>query len=150
MSMLMGARGAGSLLGPVLGGWWAGESHSRLRTGILVGFVIAAAGYVFLGASTSLAIAICAVAAAHAGSSTNWVFSSTLLQIYTEDRFRGRVFSADFGICMLGISASSYLAGVALDWGVSPRAFAIAIGLVMLVPAAAWAVALHRTGRRCS
>jgi predicted MFS family arabinose efflux permease len=148
MSMLMGARGAGSLLGPVLGGWWAGESHSRLRTGILIGFVIAAAGYVFLGASTSLAIAICAVAAAHAGSSTNWVFSSTLLQIYTEDRFRGRVFSADFGICMLGISASSYLAGVALDLGVSPRAFAIAIGLVMLVPAAAWAVALHRTTPR--
>jgi predicted MFS family arabinose efflux permease len=148
MSMLMGARGAGSLLGPVLGGWWAGESHSRLRTGILIGFVIAAAGYVFLGASTSLAIAICAVAAAHAGSSTNWVFSSTLLQIYTEDRFRGRVFSADFGICMLGISASSYLAGVAIDFGVPPRAFAAAIGLVMLVPAAAWAVALHRTRRR--
>ena len=72
--------------------------------------------------------------AAHAGSSTNWVFSSTLLQIYTEDRFRGRVFSADFGICMLAISASSYLAGVALDLGVPPRAFAVAIGLVMLDP----------------
>ena len=85
--------------------------------------------------------------AAHAGSSTNWVFSSTLLQIYTEDRFRGRVFSADFGICMLGISASSYLAGVAIDFGVSPRAFAVAIGLVMLVPAAAWAIALRRTRR---
>ncbi len=52
---------------------------------------------------------------AHAGSSTNWVFSTTLLQIYTEDRFRGRVFAAEFGLCMLSISASSYLAGVALD-----------------------------------
>jgi len=148
MSMLMGARGAGSLLGPLIGGRWAGESHSRLRTGILAGFVIAAAGYVCLGASTSLAIAICAVVAAHAGSSTNWVFSSTLLQIYTEDRFRGRVFSADLGICMLVMSASSYLAGVAIDFGVPPRAFAVAIGLVMLVPAAAWAIALHRTRRR--
>ena len=148
MSMLMGARGAGSLLGPLIGARWAGESHSRLRTGILAGFVIAAAGYVCLGASTSLAIAICAVVAAHAGSSTNWVFSSTLLQIYTEDRFRGRVFSADFGICMLAISASSYLAGAAIDFGVPPRAFAVAIGLVMLVPAAAWAIALHRTRRR--
>jgi predicted MFS family arabinose efflux permease len=148
MSMLMGARGAGSLLGPLIGGRWAGESHSRLRTGILAGFVIAAAGYVCLGASTSLAIAICAVVAAHAGSSTNWVFSSTLLQIYTEDRFRGRVFSADVGICMLAISASSYLAGAAIDFGVPPRAFAVAIGLVMLVPAAAWAIALHRTRRR--
>ena len=147
MSMLMGARGVGALLGPLIGGRWAGESHSRLRTGILVGFLIAAAGYVCLGTSTSLAIAICAVVAAHAGSSTNWVFSSTLLQIYTEDRFRGRVFSADFGICMLGISASSYLAGVAIDLGVPPRAFAVAIGLVMLIPAAAWAVALHRTRR---
>ena len=147
MSMLMGARGAGSLLGPLIGGLWARESHSRLRTGILIGFLIAAAGYVTLGASTSLAIAICAVVAAHAGTSTNWVFSSTLLQIYTEDRFRGRVFSADFGICMLAISASSYLAGVAIDLGVPPRAFAVAIGLLMLIPAGAWAIALRRT--RC-
>ncbi len=145
MSLLMGARGAGSLLGPLIAGRWAGESHSRLRTGILAGFVISAAGYVCLGSSTSLALAICAVIAAHAGSSTNWVFSSTLLQIYTEDRFRGRVFSADYGICMLTISASSYLAGLALDFGVPPRAFAVAIGLVMLVPAAAWAAALRRT-----
>ena len=147
MSMLMGARGVGAIIGPLISGRWAGEQHSRMRTGILIGFVTAAAGYVCLGSSTSLAIAIFAVVAAHAGSSTNWVFSSTLLQIYTEDRFRGRVFSADFGICMLGISASSYLAGLAIDWGVSPRAFAVAIGLVMLVPAAAWAVALHRTRR---
>jgi MFS family permease len=145
MSMLMGARGAGALIGPLISGRWAGEHHSRLRIGIFAGFLFAAAGYVMLGTSTSLAIAICAVIAAHAGSSTNWVFSSTLLQIYTEDRFRGRVFSADYGICMLGISASSYLAGVAIDLGVDPRTFAVAIGVVMLVPAAAWAVALRRT-----
>jgi predicted MFS family arabinose efflux permease len=144
MSMLMGARGAGSLLGPLIGGFWAGESHSRLRIGIFIGFVIAAAGYVLLGTSTSLAIAICAVVAAHAGSSTNWVFSSTLLQIYTEDRFRGRVFSADFGIFALVMSASIYLAGAAIDFGVPPRAFAVAIGLVMLLPTAAWALALRR------
>ena len=148
MSMLMGARGAGSLLGPLLGGRWAGESHARLRIGILAGFLFAAAGYVFLGASTSLAIAIGAVVAAHAGSSTNWVFSSTLLQVYTEDRFRGRVFSADLGVCTLVMSASSYLAGAAIDFGVPPRAFAVAIGLVMLVPAAAWALTLQRTPRR--
>ena len=54
------------------------------------------------------------------------------MQVYTEDRFRGRVFSADFGLCMLGISASSYLAGLAIDLGVNPRTFAIAaIGVVM-------------------
>ena len=121
MSMLMGARGVGALIGPLIGGRWAGDSHSRLRTGILVGFLLAAAGYLFLGLSQSLALAVAAVIVAHAGSSTNWVFSTTLLQVYTTDRFRGRVFAADFGLCMLGISASSYLAGVAIDWGLPAR-----------------------------
>jgi MFS family permease len=145
MSMLMGARGGGALIGPLLGTRLARESHERLRVGILVGFLFAAAGYITLGMSTSLAVAIGCVVAAHAGSSTNWVFSSTLLQIYTEDRFRGRVFAADYGICTLAISASSYLAGLSLDLGVPPRAFACAMGVVMLIPAAAWALALKRT-----
>jgi len=147
MSLLMGARGAGSLLGPVIGSRWAGEHHSRLRSGIFAGFLLAAAGYVLLGTSTSLAVAVFAVALAHAGSSTNWVFSSTLLQIYTTDRFRGRVFAADYGLCMLGISASSYLAGLALDLGVPARTFAVIIGCVMLAPAALWAIALSLTGQ---
>jgi MFS family permease len=145
MSLLMGARGVGALLGPLVGGWWAGERHARLRTGILIGFLFAAGGYFWLGGSATLAMAAMGVIVAHAGSSTNWVFSTTLLQIYTADRFRGRVFAADFGLCMLGISASSYLAGVALDLGVAPRTFALAMGAVMLAPAAAWLWALRRT-----
>ncbi|MBZ5727329.1 MAG: MFS transporter [Acidobacteriia bacterium] len=148
MSLLMGARGAGALLGPLAGGRWAGARHARLRTGILAGFVLAAAGYVWLGVSGSLVLAACAVVLAHAGSSTNWVFSTTLLQIYTDDRFRGRVFAADYGLCMLGISASSYAAGVALDLGVPVRTFAIVMGLVMLIPGAAWALVLRRAAER--
>jgi len=147
MSLLMGARGVGALLGPLISGRWAAERHSRLRSGIFVGFLLAAAGYVFLGTSTSLVVAVLSVVLAHAGSSTNWVFSSTLLQVYTTDRFRGRVFAADYGLCMLGISASSYLAGVAIDLGVPARTFAVVVGGVMLVPAGAWAVALRATRR---
>jgi predicted MFS family arabinose efflux permease len=145
MSLLMGARGAGALIGPLVSGRWARDRHARLRLGILFGFVFGAAGYICLGASTSLALAIVAVVAAHAGTSTNWVFSTTLLQIYTEDRFRGRVFSADYGLCMLAVSASSYLAGVALDLGVAPRTFAAGLGLIMLLPTAAWMLAIRRT-----
>jgi MFS family permease len=145
MSLLMGARGVGALLGPLAGGWWAGERHWRLRAGILVGFLFAAAGYFWLGGSATLAMAVLGVIVAHAGSSTNWVFSTTLLQVYTADRFRGRVFAADFGLCMLGISASSYMAGVALDLGVTPRTFAAVMGAVMLAPAAGWVWALRKT-----
>jgi len=147
MSLLMGARGIGSLLGPLAAGWWAGQRHSRLRAGIFAGFVLAAAGYVWLGVSGSLALAVFAVILAHAGGSTNWVFSTTLLQFHTEDRFRGRVFSADLGLCVLSMSASSYLAGAAIDLGVPARVFSIAMGLAMLVPAAAWALALAAANR---
>lgn len=145
MSLLMGARGAGALIGPLVGNWLARDRHSRMRAGILIGFILAAAGYLLLGAAGAVTMAIAAVVLAHAGSSTNWVFSTTLLQVYTEDRFRGRVFAADFGLCMLGISASSYAAGVAIDLGVPPKAFAIGIGAVMLLPAIMWAWALRRT-----
>lgn len=111
----------------------------------MVGFLCSAIGYLTLGRSTGLALAICMVVLAHAGASTNWVFSTTLLQSYTEDRFLGRVFSAELGICMLGISASSYLAGFTIDLGVTARALAVFVGCVMLVPAAIWALAVRIT-----
>jgi predicted MFS family arabinose efflux permease len=146
MSMLMGARGAGALLGPLIAGKWAQHREPRLRIGILFGFLVGAAGYCCLGWSSAFVTAIVCVAAAHAGTSTNWVFSSTLLQIHTEDRFRGRVFSADYGLCMLTISASSYLAGVALDIGIAPSTFAVGLGVTMLAPAGLWLLTL-RWGR---
>jgi MFS family permease len=148
MSLLMGSRGAGSLLGPLAAAQWAGESEARMRRAILGGFVAAAAGYAVLGLWGAPLAAVAAVVFAHAGTSMNWVFSTTLLQNYTEDRFRGRVFAADYGLCTLTISASSYLAGVFLDLGVAPRVFAVALGAAMIVPAAAWALAMHATRRR--
>jgi MFS family permease len=148
MSVLLSARGVGALIGPLLAGAWAGEQQSRLRRGIFAGFLAAAAGYLCLGASGSLAAAAIAVVAAHAGASTNWVFSTTLLQQYTDDRYRGRVFAADLGICMLAISISSYLAGAAIDGGVAPQRLASAIGILMAAPAIAWALALRATRSR--
>jgi MFS family permease len=144
MSLLMGARGVGALVGPLVGGRWARHRESRLRIGILISFLIGASGYVLLGNVSSFVFAVLCVALAHAGTSNNWVFSSTLLQIHTDDRFRGRVFSADYGLCMLAISASSYFAGVALDLGVAPSAFAVGLGLTLLLPAALWAIALRQ------
>ena len=36
MSLLMGARGVGALMGPLFGGWWAGDRQARLSTGIQI------------------------------------------------------------------------------------------------------------------
>ena len=134
MSLLMGSRGIGSLVGPLIGGLVAGPSPNRLRQGILCGFLLAAAGYLALGVAPTMALACAAVVLAHAGGSTVWVFSTTLLQAQTEDRFRGRVFSAESAFHMLSTSTTGYLAGLVVDLGARVRSVALATGVVMLVP----------------
>jgi predicted MFS family arabinose efflux permease len=143
MSFLMGARGVGALVGPLISAAWASNRDYRLRLGILFGFIIQALGYAALGATRSLWQACLCVGIAHCGGSTIWVFSTTLLQLNTDDRFRGRVFSADLGLAMLNIAVGAYLAGRFLDWGYSARAVSSAAGLLMLLPAAGWAWVLR-------
>jgi MFS family permease len=139
MSLLLGARALGALIGPLFAARIAGHSQKRLRQGILLGYLTIAAGYAALGGAGSVWVACLWIVLAHCGGSTVWVFSTTLLQLNTEDRFRGRVFAADLGFCMLTIAIGAYLCGVFLDWGVSARAVATATGLLMLVPAGLWA-----------
>ena len=131
------------MIGPLWSASWAGHRESRLRTGILFGFLMGAIGYLLLGTAPSLWLACAAVIFAHCGTSTVWGFSSTLLQLNTEDRFRGRVFSADFGLCMLVIAIACYVAGVLLDAGVSVRLLAAGTGACLLAPFIIWAFAMR-------
>jgi len=74
-----------------------------LRTGILFGLLAAAAGYTLLGLSKTLLLACLWTIVAHMGGAVVWVFSTTLLQLTTEDRFRGRVFAAELGFPQRGV-----------------------------------------------
>jgi len=143
MSLLLGARGLGALIGPLISASWAGHHEKRLRLGILLGFLAEALGYAALGGAGTLWLACTCVVLAHCGGSTVWVFSTTLLQLNTDDRFRGRVFAADLGFSMLTIAIGAYLAGLFLDWGVAARTVASVAGLLMLLPAASWACAMR-------
>ncbi len=143
MSMLLGARGIGAVVGPLFAARWAGHSQTRLRLGILLGFLALALGYGSLGAAGSLLVACLWVIVAHCGGSTVWVFSTTLLQLNTDDKFRGRVFSAELGLSMVTLAVGAYLTGLVLDRGVAPRTVATATGLIMLIPAALWAWAMR-------
>jgi predicted MFS family arabinose efflux permease len=138
MSLLLGARGLGALIGPLLNAPWAGQSQRRLRLGILCGYLAAAAGYALLGVANHLWVACLCIVFAHIGGSTVWVFSTTLLQLNTEDRFRGRVFAADLGFCMFTIAVGAFIAGRFVDWGYAARHVASAAGLMMLIPAGWW------------
>lgn len=138
MSVLFMARGIGSLIGSFSTGIWARNDERLMRKGIFWAFLTAGASYVILSGAPTLTIAALAVMAGHAGSSQAWVFSTTMLQRTTEDRFRGRVFSADFAGLFLMMSAVSYVASHLIDGGVNVRSIALATGLVSLVPALLW------------
>ncbi len=141
MSVLMGARGVGALIGPLAGAGWAGREQSRLRNGIALGFAIGAVGYMTLSVVPSLPMAALMITLAHCGTSVVWVFSSTLLQLNTDDRFRGRVFAAELGLTMLVLASVSYVAGYVLDHGVSPRTLVFGTGVFMMVPFGLWMAA---------
>lgn len=147
MSLLLGARGVGALLGPLLTASWAAHWRHRLEVAIFWGYLAAAAGYALLGVSGHLWQACLCVALAHFGSSIVWVFSTTLLQMQSDDKFRGRVFAADLGLCMFTIAAGAYLAGRFVDWGFAARHVASVAGVLMLIPATLWGLSITGADR---
>ncbi|HKT87517.1 MAG TPA: MFS transporter [Candidatus Sulfotelmatobacter sp.] len=146
MSILLGGRGLGALVGPLISARWAGQSDYRLRLGILFGYLTISLGYMVLGVANTVWLAAACAMVAHAGGSTVWVFSTTLLQVHSEDKFRGRVFSADLGLASFVFATTAYLSGKVLDAGVSAHAMSAITGLFMLLPAGLLAFAL-RAGR---
>jgi len=144
MSLLLGARGFGALLGPLLTASWAGHWKQRLEIAIFWGYLAAGTGYMLLGISGHLWQACLCVVLAHFGSSIVWVFSTTLLQMQSDDKFRGRVFAADLGLSMFTVAAGAYLAGRFVDWGFAARNVASVAGMLMLIPALWWGVVSTR------
>ena len=144
MSMLYMFQGLGSLLGPLIAGPFVQQDQRRMRRAVLIGYCAAAVAYAVFSQTTNWALAGLCMTVAHAGGALVWVFSTTMLHMHTDDRFRGRVFAADFGMFMLTASLASYSVGYAIDHGVEARTCALAVGLLLLLPALAWATSLRR------
>lgn len=139
MGLLYAARGAGAGVGPLLGDHLTGGNESRMWKSVSLAFLLAGLSYVAFSRAPVLPLAMLAVFCAHMGGSNNWVVSTTLLQIHTDDRFRGRVFAVDFGVNMLVAAAANYVLGVGLDvWRIPARHLALGLGVVLLLPALLW------------
>lgn len=144
MSLLMGSRGVGAIIGAFAGARFTGTDSWRLRISIAIGFLIGALGYLILAGAPAIWIACAGLVIAHAGASMIWTSSSVLMQSLTGDRFRGRVFSAEFALSMFTLAAVSSTGGVLLDHNMSLRALALATALVFLMPAGFWILAQRR------
>ena len=68
------------------------------------------------------------------------VFSTTVSQLNTEDKFRDRMYSVEFGF---SVAMRSNTAGMLIDRGISAFGLAAVTGPVMLIPAVAWLWALR-------
>jgi MFS family permease len=138
MSVMMGARGLGALIGPLSAGSWAGKDIGRMRHGVTIGFVLVAIGYMSLGYAPNAPLAALSLIVAHGGGSMVWLFSSSMIHFLSEDRFRGRVFSADYMFMTLMLSISSTFAGTAIDQGATVQQAAFWTGVCALAPLMVW------------
>jgi hypothetical protein len=149
MSFLMGARGLGSLIGPLAGARWAGQQMGRLRAGVLLGFLTFGTGYLALAWLSWKPAAYVAVIISHMGGAMVWVFSTTLLQLMSEDKFRGRVFAAELGFCTAVLGLTAFGAGWLLDRGVSIRTLLEATAGLTFLGGALWAwFGMRNEGKR--
>jgi hypothetical protein len=111
---------------------------------IPVGYLIGGMFFLALGGSWSLASAAAALFICRMGGSMLWVFSTVLLQMAAEDRYRGRVFAAEQSLVTLTMALSGLAVGAAVDRGASAFGAAVAMGVIALVAGAAWCIGLRR------
>lgn len=134
---LYSARGLGVLIGPYLARPLVGHDLLKMRRAILISFVLAGVGYLAFSDAGVFVLAAIFVMIAHMFTGILWTLSSTMLQLLTPDRLRGRIFALDFGTNTVTTALSTFLVGVLLEqW--EPRVVASAMAMVFIAYALLW------------
>jgi len=142
---LLGARGVGSGLGPIIGARFA---KGDLRRVLLVcGFagLVFSAGYMAAAGAPVLFVAAACVMFAHLGGGAQWTLSTYGLQVRAPDDMRGRVLAGDFALITLSLAVSSVAAGLVSEQ-VGARATVAIFGALAAVASLAY-LALTRNVR---
>lgn len=146
--LLMGARGVGAVLGPIIAMRFIKRDTSRLLTVCGMSGLVFAVGYLLLSASTVLAAGLVAVMFAHLGGGANWALSTYGLQLRSPDEIRGRILAGDFAIVTLVLSVSGIAAGLIDQATGNLRATMVGFSLVAAVSAVANLAATRSLRRR--
>jgi len=126
--ILIGARGIGVALGPLIAARLVGTSLSRVL--MLTGCAGLVFGVCYLGLSVAPVLAVAAPLAfiAHLGGGAQWTLSTYGLQRRAPDHIRGRILAGDFGMATLIITISNLSAGaLASAIGVRPTIATFAV-----------------------
>lgn len=119
--LLIGVRGVGSGLGPIIGARIAGRDMAKLLK--VCGFAGLIFAVCYFGAALSPFIGMAAVfiALAHLSGGAQWTLSTLGLQMEAPDHVRGRVMAGDMALVNTMIGFTSILAGLTSEFiGVRP------------------------------
>ncbi len=130
IGLMYGIRGVGAAIGPVIAERLGGQSRRYLRRSLGPACLVGAAGYMAASGAPSLPLVLLFVGCGAMGSSTQWVFSTTLVQFNAPNRLLGRVFSIENASFTLSFAVSSFLVGTVHDQGVGPRSLMLALGII--------------------
>jgi hypothetical protein len=133
--------GIGTGLGPILARRFTGDHPPAMHWAILAAYATMIIGYLLFGWGPTLAIVLVGIIFRSVGTGVNWVYSSSLLQMFVPNHLLGRVFAFDVAMVMLAQSLSTFWAGWAKDYlGLGPHDISLAMAGVSLVMAAGWAI----------
>jgi MFS family permease len=110
--VMIGARGIGAALGPIIAARWAGRDLRRI---LFISGVTGLGFALFYGTaawSPTLIMSVTCVAIAHLGGGAQWTLSTLGLQIRADDSIRGRILAGDLAGVTLMLAIASSIASV--------------------------------------
>ena len=110
--MLLGARGLGAGLGPILASRFTRGRVSRVLQVCGLAGLSCSFFYLFTGIAPVIYLAALFIVFAHLGGGSQWTLSTYGLQLRTPDHIRGRVLAGDFAIVTLVMTFSGLGAGL--------------------------------------
>jgi predicted MFS family arabinose efflux permease len=132
IGLLFAARGLGALIGPFAARAIVGTQDRGLLLGIGGSLVVVVTSYAIFPLAPTVWLAAGLVFLAHLGGGAQWMLSTLGLQRATPDHIRGRMFSFDYGLVTVTITASTLLAGALADAVAPAAAVWVMVGLITL------------------
>jgi MFS family permease len=140
LGILYGAFGIGAILGPLILNRYNDGKVRTMRRLVILSYACVTFGWILIGLSGSLLFASLALVVRAMGGSATWTYSSTIIQLSTDDHFMGRVFSLDWSGFYLAITISTLVIGVLIDTFGKQSApqITVVIGIISVIPFMFW------------
>ncbi|MFM8650283.1 MAG: MFS transporter [Actinomycetota bacterium] len=113
--VLIGARGLGAGIGPLLASRYTGNDLGRVIRVCGYSSLVFSCCYVIGAWMPVFALAAIFITMAHLGGGAQWTLSTFGLQMRSPDEMRGRIIAGDFALVTLMMSVTSASAGVLSD-----------------------------------